>query len=212
MVGRRPAADVVRGTWLNRPMDTSTTAPAEERTSGALTYVLVAAVLLVAAFFAFSSSAVPNDWYAVFKVVHVLFAVIWVGGGTMLTIFAILAERSNDPAEIAQVAKWAGRVGEKLFAPSGLIVFLAGIALMLNTNWGWGRFWVVAGLVGYASTFVTGLFVISPNAKKLEALIAEKGPTHPDSIAQIRRLMLIARFDIAVLLLVVADMVTKPFS
>ena len=194
-------------------METSAAvAPAEERSSSALTYLLLGAVVVVAAIFAFSSSAVPNDWYAVFKTVHVLFAVVWVGGGTTLTIFGILAVRANDPREIAQVAKWAGTVGEKLFAPSGLIVFLMGIAMMINTNWGWDKFWVVAGLVGYASTFITGIAVISPRAKKLHTAIEANGPTSPEAIALTKQVMLIARFDIAVLLLVVADMVAKPFS
>jgi hypothetical protein len=34
----------------------------------------------------------------------------------------------------------------------------------------------------------------------------------PETVAAIRRILLIARFDIAVLLLVVADMITKPFG
>jgi hypothetical protein len=38
------------------------------------------------------------------------------------------------------------------------------------------------------------------------------GPTAPETIAEIKKILLIARVDIAVLLLVVADMVTKPFS
>jgi len=33
-----------------------------------------------------------------------------------------------------------------------------------------------------------------------------------ETIAAIRRILVLARFDVAVLLLVVADMVTKPFS
>ena len=84
--------------------------------------------------------------------------------------------------------------------------------MMINTNWGWGKFWVVAGLVGYALTFVTGIGVLSPQAKRIEALSLEKGATAPETIASIRKILLIARFDIAVLLLVVADMVAKPFS
>jgi hypothetical protein len=43
-------------------------------------------------------------------------------------------------------------------------------------------------------------------------LSATKGTTAPETIEAIRRILLIARFDIAVLLLVVADMITKPFS
>src|SRR5438045_4151263 len=115
----------------------ATAAPAEERSSGALTYVLLAAVLVVAAIFAYKSTAVPTHWYGLFKAIHVTFAVLWVGGGAMITIFAIVAERSSDPLQIAQVARQAATVGEKFFAPVGLVTFLMGIAMMINTNWGW---------------------------------------------------------------------------
>jgi uncharacterized membrane protein len=194
-------------------METSAAvAPAEERSSGALTYLLLAAVLVVAAIFALSSTAVPNHWYGLFKAIHVTFAVLWVGGGTMITILAIVAERSNDPAQIANVSRQAATVGEKFFAPIGLVTFLMGIAMMINTDWGWGKFWVVAGLVGYAATFAVGIGLISPNVKKLHTAIEANGPTHPASIALIKRIMLIARIDTALLILVVLDMVTKPFS
>lgn len=86
-------------------MDTpATTTPAEERSSGALTFALLAVVLAVAVVFAFSSS-ISTDWYALFKTIHVMFAVAWVGGGVLLTTLAIVAERSDDPAEIAAVAR-----------------------------------------------------------------------------------------------------------
>ena len=161
--------------------------------------------------FAFDSAWYPH-WYALFRVVHVALAVFWVGGGLLLTILGLKAETSEDPDEIVLLARWAAWVGERLFAPAGLIVFLMGIAMMINTDWGWGKFWVVAGLVGYALTFVTGIAVLSPQAKRIAALSVEKGTTAPETIAAIRKILLIARFDIAVLLLVVADMVTKPFS
>jgi uncharacterized membrane protein len=174
---------------------------------------LLAVVLLVTAIFAFSSSAfVPNNWYALFKSVHVLFAVVWIGGGALLTILALAAERKEDPMEMVTVARQAAFVGEKVFAPAGLVVFLMGVAMMLNTNWGWGRFWIVAGLLGYAITFVTGIAVLSPLAKKIERSAEQNGPTAPVTMALINRILVIARVDIAVLFLVIADMVTKPFS
>src|SRR5206468_8361040 len=122
------------------------------------------------------------------------------------------AERSNDPMQIANVARQAATVGEKFFAPVGLVTFLMGIAMMLNTNWGWDKFWVVVGLVGYFATFSIGLGLISPSVKKLHASIDANGPTDPASIALIKRIMLIARIDAALLIIVVLDMVTKPFS
>ena len=187
------------------------TAPAGElRSNTTLTVALVAVVVIVVALFA--ANSLYGSWYALFKAVHVTFAVIWIGGGFLLTLFGIIAERKNDPHEIAIVARQAAMVGEKLFAPAGLIVFAMGVAMMLNTNWGWGKFWIVAGLIGYALTFVTGIAVLAPLAKKTHASVEANGPAHPETLALVKRIMLIVRFDVAMLLLVIADMVTKPFS
>ena len=186
-------------------------APAERRSSAPLTAAIGLGVLVVGAVFAFNS-AWYGHWYAIFRVAHVGVAVFWVGGGILLTVLGLKAEASDDPNEVVTLARWAGFVGEKLFAPAGLVVLFMGIGMMINTNWGWGKFWVVAGLVGYALTFVTGIALLSPQAKKIEALSESKGPTDPETLAAISRVLLIARLDIAVLLLVVADMVTKPFS
>jgi uncharacterized membrane protein len=193
-------------------MDNSIEVTSAETRSGALTLALLGAVAVIAVIFAFSSTVLPNHWFALFKAVHVTFAVLWVGGGVVLTILALVAERAGDAAEIATVAKQAAFVGERVFAPAGLIVFAMGIAMMINTNFGWGQFWVVVGLIGYATTFVTGVAVLSPMAKKIAVLAADRGPTDPETIALIKRILLIVRFDVAMLLVVVLDMITKPFS
>jgi uncharacterized membrane protein len=178
-----------------------------------LTYLILAGVVVIGVVFAFSgSAALPNDWYAVFKAIHVTFAVIWVGGGFSIMINAIRAQRTWDPKQVVTVAQQAAFLGEKIFAPAGLVVFLMGIAMMINTSWGWGHFWIVVGLLGYATTFGIGIGVLSPLAKKIERSAVENGPEHPETLALIDRIMLIGRFDIGVLLIVVLDMDTKPFS
>jgi uncharacterized membrane protein len=188
----------------------ATTAPADTR-SGTITYGLLGVVVIVTAIFAISSSFYSN-WYAIFRAVHVLVAVLWVGGGVLLTILGLSAERKTDAAEIVTVARQAAFVGEKIFAPAGLVVLAMGIAMMINTDWGWGTFWIDAGLIGYASSFVVGIAILSPLAKKIGASVEQNGATHPETVALINRILLIARVDVAVLLLVVADMATKPFS
>lgn len=194
-------------------MNTSATdSVRHSRSATGLNYALLAAVAAVAAIFAFSTNALPNHWYAVFKAVHVIFAVTWIGGGALLTILAVRAQRESDPAAVVAVARQAAFAGEKIFAPAGLVVFVMGVAMMINTNWGWGTFWVQAGLAGYIVTFVTGIGVLSPLAKKIEASASQNGPDSPQTLALVDRILLIARIDVAVLMLVIADMVTKPFS
>jgi uncharacterized membrane protein len=178
-----------------------------------LTYLILAVVAVVGVVFAFSGSAFyPSDWYTLFKAIHVTFAVIWVGGGFSIMINAIRAQRTWDPKQVVTVAQQAAFLGEKIFAPAGLVVFLMGIAMMINTNWGWGHFWIIVGLLGYAATFGIGIGVLSPLAKRIERSAVENGPEHPETLALIDRIMLIGRFDMGVLLIVILDMVTKPFS
>jgi uncharacterized membrane protein len=190
-------------------METSAAPTPQTRSSGPVTALLGGIVLVVAIVF-ISNASWTNAWYSAFKAIHVIAAVVWIGGGALLTILGLAAERKNDPVEMATVARQAATVGEKLFAPAGLVVVAMGVAMMVNTNWGWGRFWVVAGLVGYAITFVTGVGVLAPLAKRVTALVEEKGATHPETTAQIKKILMIARVDVALLLLVVLDMVTKP--
>ena len=195
-------------------MDTPATgSAAQSRGANNLTIGLLAAVVVIGVIFAFSgSAAVPNDWYALFKAGHVLFAVIWVGGGVSIMIHAIRAQRTYNPEDIVTIAKQAAFMGEKVFAPAGLVTFLAGIAMMINTSWGWGHFWIVVGLIGYAATFIVGVGVLSPLAKKIDASAQANGPEHPETLALVERIMMIGRFDVAVLLVVVLDMVLKPFA
>src|SRR5436305_8908441 len=137
-------------------METTSASPPAARSSARVTIAVGLAVAILAALFAFNS-AWYGHWYALFRVIHVMLAVFWVGGGLLLTILGLRAERADDPSEMATLARQAAFAGERFFAPAGGLVLLMGIAMMLNTNWGWGRFWVVAGLVGYAPTFVTGV-------------------------------------------------------
>jgi uncharacterized membrane protein len=180
--------------------------------TGPLTAAIGLTVIAVALIFLFETNLFTSRWYALFKLVHVVGAVAWVGGGLTLTILAARAERSSDPIEMATIARQAAFVGERVFAPIGLIVFLMGIAMVINLHWGWGTTWIVIGLVGYVLTFLTGLLVLGPQAKRVGQLIETKGAEAAETQAAIQRILLIARVDMAVLLLVVADMVLKPFT
>jgi uncharacterized membrane protein len=171
------------------------------------TALLLGVFLVVAIVFAASSS-----WYATFMAIHVTFVVIWIGGGALLTIFGILAERTNDNAQLTQLGKMAAFAGERIFAPAGLVVVAMGIAMVINGHLGFGHFWIIFGLLGFLATFLIGILVLSPMAKRLNVLVAEKGPDAPETQEALGKILLIARADILMLLLVVVDMVTKPFS
>jgi hypothetical protein len=88
-----------------------------------------------------------------------------------------------------------------------------GMAMVINSpEIGFGDTWVTIGLVGWAISFITGIAVLAPRARKLVVLFDTVGDAAPETQAAIRKILLIARIDVAVLLVVVMDMLVKPFS
>jgi len=193
-------------------METTSPVQLGERGRGWITPVIGLAVVGVGLLFAFEATDASSTWFGVFKLVHVGVAVFWVGGGLLLTALALRAERSDDPEELVTVARQATFVGQKLFAPAGAIVLAMGIAMVIDQHIGFGTTWIDIGLVGFGLSFVTGVAVLAPRAHRIVELAETVGAAAPETQAAIREILLIARADVAVLLLVVADMLMKPFS
>jgi uncharacterized membrane protein len=171
---------------------------------------LLAGIALLVGLVVFGWAA-PST-FQVYKMVHVVAAVIWVGGGATLVVLALLTERENDPRALASLGHKVEFIATRIYVPASLVVLLFGILMMVKVHFDWGQFWVVAGLVGFAVSFLTGVAFLSPQTKKLNTLADEKGVEAPETQAALRTLLLVARFDVAVLLLIVADMTAKPFS
>lgn len=188
-------------------IDTTSTA-ADSPLSARLT--LLAGVFLVAGLFVLGWAA-PGT-YQLYLMVHVLAAVVWVGGGSVIAILALMADRERDARGMAALAGRAELIGKRVFVPASLVVLVFGILMMIEGDLDWGQFWVIAGLVGFAATFLVGLLYLTPGAKRYAELAAEHGVEHPLAVEHLRRVLLVLRFDAAMLLLIVAVMAAKPFS
>jgi uncharacterized membrane protein len=189
-------------------MQTTATPVSTSRSNVPATLAAAAIFLVVATVFLVSAS----NWYAVFKTVHVLAAIVWLGGGALILVIGMRAQLARDSQDVVRIARQAAFAGERIFAPAGLVVVLMGIAMMINGDLDWGQFWVIAGLIGYGTTFAVGIGYLSPLSKKIARTAEEKGEEDPETQALIDRILLVGRFDVAMLLLVVVDMVAKPFS
>jgi uncharacterized membrane protein len=152
-------------------------------------------------------------WYDWFKTGHVLAAVVWVGGGATLAIYAILTNRQNTPAEMASFARKAALIGERLYTPLALLVLAFGFGLMENDQspWGYDQFFVVFALVGWGVSAATGILFLGPEAKRLGKLMPVRPPDDPEIQARIGRILLVARLDIALLIAIVFVMTAKPW-
>jgi uncharacterized membrane protein len=178
---------------------------ANRRVSKAITLAAAALLLLGTLVFLVES----DSWYLAFKAVHVVAAVLWVGGGTLLAVLAITAERDPDPVRllgVARQAEWAARI----FIPASFTVLAMGIAMTINGDLDWGQFWLVFGLVAWVISTAIGIGFLTPRIKQLNELIQERGERDPAVQAAVQPVLLAARIDIALLLLIVIDMTVKP--
>jgi uncharacterized membrane protein len=152
-----------------------------------------------------------TSWYDVFKSIHVLAAITWLGGGAMITILAWRAQRAKDNAQLLQIAKQAEWLGTRVFVPMSLVVLAMGFVLMHKGSWGYGNFWVLFALCAWGVSFLVGAAFLGPEAGRLARLIELKGPEDPAVVARVNRIIAVARTDVVLIALVAADMVAKPF-
>ena len=148
------------------------------------------------------------DWYSIVKFLHVVSAILWVGGGFTLMVLAVRADRAGNIEGMLQAMRATGELGNRFFAPMSMLTLAFGLIMC----WFWVGFsdlWIVIGLAGYATTFCIGMFIFKPTADRMAAMIAKDGVT-PAALAQGQRILSAARLDYSVMLVIIADMVLKP--
>jgi uncharacterized membrane protein len=148
------------------------------------------------------------DWYSLVKFLHIVSAVVWVGGGFALMLLALRGERANNIDVMLQSMRATGELGNRLFAPMSMLTFVFGFVMC----WFWVGFsdlWVIIGLAGYLVTFTVGMTVFKPTADRMAKMIAAEGVT-PRVLDLGQHVLRFARLDYSVMLVIVADMVLKP--
>jgi uncharacterized membrane protein len=142
---------------------------------------------------------------------HIVATVVWVGSGFFGLVLAALYDRDADDAATQRLLKDQEFLATRLFIPASLSVVLLGIALVIESDaWSFDQLWIVLGLMGFASTFLTGLLVLKPVGDRIAAQMERDGGVTPSTMVEVQKLLIKARSDYVVLFLVIADMVIKP--
>ncbi|MBN9020610.1 MAG: DUF2269 family protein [Rhizobiales bacterium] len=147
--------------------------------------------------------------YDILLFLHISAAVIWLGSGFLLHILACRAERAGGaPARMA-ARRDRGTLGNVLFVPASLATLVFGIALVLVGGWAFTDLWIVLALIGYATSFIIGAFVLKPRGEAIGATVARDGIS-AEVIRKGRQLSVIGRVEATVLFVIVALMALKP--
>lgn len=149
--------------------------------------------------------------FEVYLSVHVLAAVIWVGGAFAVQLFAIRATRSGSNAQLVATTKDIEWMGTRVFVPASLLLVVFGFLMMAEADLDY-QFWVVFGIAVWAASFLTGSAFLGPESGRIAKAFESEGADSADGHRRLRRIFAISRIELALLLLVVIAMAAKPFS
>ena len=148
------------------------------------------------------------DFYALFKLLHVLAALVWVGGGLTLLANAIFIQRDKGYlAAIRANGMLLDSLARRWFIPASMLTFVFG-AITTTLGGLWGELWIILALAGFAATFLTGMLVFEPKGRAMSKLLEDGRDAEAIELGQM--VLRISKFDYVVMLLIVMAMVLKP--
>ena len=142
---------------------------------------------------------------------HILGAIIWVGGGVMLSVVGVRARQGGDPSLIREFARMLSSVGLRVLTPAVVAVLVSGVWLVLaGSEWDFGQLWVLFGLGAFVVAFLIGAVYLSRIAIQLERL-ATRTEMDPMAVRDLLGRWIVGyRVILVILLFAVWDMVFKP--
>jgi uncharacterized membrane protein len=187
------------------PSVTAAEAPVAGRTAVS---TMLAGVALVA-------GAILLLWYTpysynIYKALHVLAIVVWVGGDVTLTTLGIVFERRRDGEALAQLGKMGGWIGTRVYTPTLFAVFGLGVALIEKGHFGWNQLWIDFAIAGWGAATLVGIGFVGPELGRIDRDAQRFGSESAEVGRRVKRLFTVFRFDTVLLMLIVLDMTAKP--
>jgi uncharacterized membrane protein len=144
------------------------------------------------------------DWLLL---LHILAAMFWLGGLTVIGAFAVRILRTREPGATAGFLGSLRVLGPLVLAPAPVILLGMGI-WMVAKQWDFGQTWVTIAFALFAVAFVIGAA-----HQSRAAIAAERAAKEGDDATALRHLRRWAYGMAAILVLLIVatwDMVFKP--
>jgi uncharacterized membrane protein len=148
--------------------------------------------------------------YKVLLTLHILAAIVWVGGGTLIQLLALRATRSKSAEHQAGFAEDVSIVSMRTFIPASLLLIVTGLWLVHEGAWGFDKAWVLIGLAVWIGSFLSGALFLGPQSGKLAKDIEAHGFSSQQAQSRLSTIFLHSRIELAFLVIVVCDMALKP--
>jgi uncharacterized membrane protein len=163
------------------------------------------------------------NWYLVVKYLHITAVAITIGGMFSRQLVRSLAVKNDDVKSVVSLTHAAVRMDQAMVIPGSNLMILFGIILAVMQRWpilgflqGADRNWLLVSnlLLIIMIVLIPGVFI--PHNKKVETLLQTaqaEGHVTPELSAALnnRRNLIAHRVEEAIVLVVAALMVLKPF-
>jgi uncharacterized membrane protein len=141
--------------------------------------------------------------------VHILAAVLWVGGGATMHLFGRLATKEG-PESQAVFVRQSNMIGPRFYAPLSMLLLIAGILLVNEAGYEFSDPWVGIGMAGWLFSFAVGVGYYGRAGKRFEEAAAAEGPASGAAQAVYRQVVNVNVVELAILFFVVIVMAVKP--
>jgi hypothetical protein len=149
--------------------------------------------------------------YQLVLFVHIVCAVIWVGGAFYMQVLAVVVSRSEDQMELPRFARNLDFIGTRVFVPAATGLFLAG-AVMTVQRWSFGQVWIAVSVALWVLSAVMGAVYLAPRARRVASLFEVEGAASVAGRHLLGRMFLVSRLELLSFAVIIALMVFKPGS
>jgi uncharacterized membrane protein len=141
---------------------------------------------------------------------HIGGAIVWVGGGVVLSMTGARARQGGNAIVIGDFAGTLSYVGLRVFMPAVVVVLVTGVWMVLIQSGDFTQLWVVLALVAFAAAFLIGGVYLSRNALALDRAAKASAPDATALTEILGRWIFGYWVVLAILVFAVWDMVFKP--
>jgi uncharacterized membrane protein len=147
--------------------------------------------------------------YTLFKFLHIVGAIIWIGGAISVSIINARVAREQDGAMLAEMSRQSRFYGTAVIGPAAGLTLIAGIVMIAISGLG-VPLWVIWGFATIIVSVALGATLLRRSGEELSEVAATATPGDPRLSTLQRRLATLNTVNVLLLLSGVWAMVFKP--
>lgn len=143
------------------------------------------------------------------KVVHILAAIVALGANVTYAFWLRQAGTTDRDRLVFTIAS-IRKLDNTIATPAYVVVLLTGLGMVFSGRFSFSAGWIQAALALYVLAVLIGIFLYAPTIRR-QLTEAEADPSSAAYAAVAGRSNLLGIVEIAIVLVIVVLMVTKPF-